>query len=84
MIRTYYHEEYCKLLDAENQQQKEGWFDDLDQDMFNFKHRIHSWLKEATQKSSKGSRCSSSSKRSNSSRSSASNISSGSSRSSTK
>ena len=52
--------------------------------MFNFKHRVHSWLKEAAQKSSRGSRCSSSSKRSSSSRSSASNKSSGSSRSSTK
>ena len=81
---TNHHEEYCELLDAENQQQEEGWFDDLDQDVFNFKHRIHSWLKEATQRSSKGSRCSSSSKRSNSSRSSSSNKSSGSSRSSTK
>ena len=81
---TNHHEEYCELLDAENQQQEEGWFDDLDQDVFNFKHRINSWLKETTQKSSKGSRCSSSSKRSNSSRSSASNKSSDSSRSSTK
>ena len=81
---TNHHEEYCEFLDAENQQQEEGWFDDLDQDMFNFKHRIDSWLKEATQKSSKGSRCSSSSKRSNSSGSSASNKSSGNSRSSTK
>ena len=81
---TNHHEEYCELLDAENQQQEEGSLDDLDQDVFNFKHRIHSWLKEATQKSSKGSRCSSSSKKSNSSRSSASNKSSGSSRSSTK
>ena len=52
--------------------------------MFNFKHRVHSWLKEAAQKSSRGSRCSSSGKRSTSSRSSASNKSSGSSRSSTK
>ena len=60
------------------------WFDDLDQDVFSFKHRVHSWLKEAAQKSSRGSRCSSDSKRSSSSRSSASNKSSGSSRSSTK
>ena len=81
---TNHHEEYCKLLDAENQQHEELWFDDLDQDVFNFKHRVHSWLKEAAQKSSRGSRCSSSSKRSSSSRSSASNKSSGSSRSSTK
>ena len=76
---TNHLEEYSKLLDAENQQHEELWFDDLDEDVFNFKHRVHSWLKEATQKSSTGSRCSS-----NSSRSSASNKSSGSSRSSTK
>ena len=81
---TNHHEEYCELLDAENQQHEESWFDDLDQDMFNFKHRVHSWLKEAAQKPSKGTRCSSCSKRSSSSRSSASNKSGGSSRSSTK
>ena len=52
--------------------------------LFNIKHRVHSWLKEAAQKSSKGSRCSSNSKRLSSSRSSASNKSSGSSISSTK
>ena len=76
-------EEYRKLLDAENQQHEEDCFDDLDQDVFNLKHREHSWLKEAAHKSSKSSRCSRS-KRSSSSRSSASNKSSGSSRSSTK
>ena len=82
---TNYHEEYCELLDAENQQNEEGWFDDLDQDVFNFKHRVHSWLKEAAQKCcTKGSSCSSSSTRSNSSRSSARNKSTDSSRSSTK
>ena len=71
-------------MDSENQQHEERWFDDLDQDVFNFKHRVHSWLTEAAQKSSRGSRCSSSDKRSTSSRSLASNKSSGSSRSSTK
>ena len=52
--------------------------------MFHFKHRVHNWLKEAAQKTAKGTRCSSCSKRSSSSRSSASNKSGGSSRSSTK
>ena len=56
---TNHRQECCELLDAENQQH-EGWFDNLDQDMFNFKHRVHSWLKEAAHKSSKGSRHSSS------------------------
>ena len=45
---TTHHEEYCELLDAENQQHEEGRFDD--QDMSNFKHRVHSWLKEAAHK----------------------------------
>lgn len=48
---TSHYEEYYELLDAENQQHEGDWFDGLDQDMFNFKHRVHSWLKEATQKS---------------------------------
>ena len=37
---------YCKLLDAENQHHGENWSDGLDQDVFNFKHRVHSQLKE--------------------------------------
>ena len=65
---TNYHEEYCKLLDAEDQQHEEDWFDDLDQDVdvFKFIRRVHSWMREAARKSSKDSRCSSSSKRSSS------------------
>ena len=45
---TNHHEQYCELLAAENQQHEEGQFDD--QDMSNFKHRVHSWLKEAAHK----------------------------------
>ena len=59
---TNHHEEYCELLDAENLQHIKAWFDNLDQDVFNFQHIVHSWLKEAEQKSSKGSRCGSISK----------------------
>ena len=33
---------YCNLLDAENQHHEGNWFDGLDQDVFNFKHRLHS------------------------------------------
>ena len=47
---TNHHEEYCKLLDAENQQHEELWFDDLDKDVFSFKHRVHSLLKESAHK----------------------------------
>ena len=71
LICLSHHEEYFESLDAEKQQHKEGWFDDLDQGLFNFKHRVHCWLKEATKKSLRGSRCNHSNKRSNSSRSSA-------------
>ena len=65
---TNYHEEYCKLLDAEDRQHEQGWFDNLDQDVdvFNFICRVHSWIKEAARNLSNGSRCSSSSKRSSS------------------
>ena len=71
LICLIHHEEYFESLDAEKQQHKEGWFGDLDQGLFNFKHRVHCWLKEATKKSSRGSRCNYSNKRSNSSKSSA-------------
>ena len=80
---TASHEEYCGLLDTDNQQPEGNWFDDLDHDVFNFKHNVHSWLKKAAQKTANGSMCSSS-KKSSTSRSSASNKSSSSSRSSTK
>ena len=65
-------DQYSDLFKLVTNHHEQGWFDDLDQDVFNFKHRVHSWLKEAVQKSSKGSRCGNSSKRSSSSRSSAS------------
>ena len=38
------------LLDADNQLHEEKWFDDLDQDVFNFKNRVNSWIKKAAQK----------------------------------
>ena len=56
-----------------------NWFDDLDQDVFNFKHKIHNWLKESDNKSSS----SSSRGNSRSKKLSGSTKSSGSSRSST-
>ena len=37
---TKHHEEYCNLLDAENQRHERNYFDDLDQDVFNFKHKV--------------------------------------------
>ena len=59
------HEEYCELVDADDQKYRDNWFDDLDQDMFNFKHKINNQLKESVNKSSRPSpRASSRSKKS--------------------
>ena len=41
-----YHEEYCEKVDADDQKHQDNWFDNLGQDVFNFKHNIHNWLKE--------------------------------------
>ena len=78
-LLSAYHQEYCELVDADNQKHQVNWFDDLDQDVFNFKHKIHNWLKVSDNKSSRpSSRGSSRSKKS-----SGSTKSSGSSKSST-
>ena len=64
-LLSTYHEEYCELVDAGDQKHQVNWFDDLDQDVFNFKHKIHNWLKESDNKSSRlSSRGSSRSKKS--------------------
>ena len=52
-LLSTYHEEYCELVDAGDQKHQVNWFDDLDQDVFNFKHKIHNWLKESDNKSSR-------------------------------
>ena len=39
LISTH-HEEYCKLLDAKNQRDKGNCFDELGQDVLNFKHKV--------------------------------------------
>ena len=64
----------------------EIWFDDLDQKILSFKHKVHNWLKEGEKlrKSNQVSRCSSKSSSRYSSKSSAKSNSSTKSRSSTK
>ena len=64
----------------------EIWFDDMDQKIFSFKHKVHNWLKEGEKlrKSDQVSRCSSKSSSKHSSKSSAKSSSSSKSRSSTK
>ena len=47
-----HHEEYCELLCLEDHKNEVAWFDNLDQDVFNFKHKIHSFLRESGDKSS--------------------------------
>ena len=49
-LLSTHHEEYCELVDADDQKHQVNWFDDLDQDAFNFKHKIHNSLKESDNK----------------------------------
>ena len=49
-----------EMLD--NNYSDEIWFDDLDQRVFTFKHKVHNWLKESEHKAEKKSCRSSSSK----------------------
>ena len=51
-LLSTHHEEYCELLGLEYQSNEVAWFDDLYQDVFNFKHKIHNWLRDAADKSS--------------------------------
>ena len=48
-LLSTYHEEYCELVDADDQKHQVNWFDDLGQDVFNFKHKIHNWLEEVAE-----------------------------------
>ena len=52
-LLSTYHEDYCELVDADDQKHQVNWFDDLGQDVFNFEHKIHNWLKESDNKSSR-------------------------------
>ena len=47
---TNHHEEYCKFLDAENQQHEGLWFDDLDQDVSSGSSRSSAKLSLLTEK----------------------------------
>ena len=51
-LLSTYHEKYCDLIDADDQKCQVNWFDELGQDVFNFKHNICNWLKESDNKSS--------------------------------
>ena len=52
-LLSTYQEECCELVDAENQKHQVNWFDDVKQDVLNFKHKIHNWSKESDNKSSR-------------------------------
>ena len=51
-LLSTHHEEYCELLGLEEQRNEVAWFDDLEQDVLNFKHKIHSWLRDSADKGS--------------------------------
>ena len=44
---------YNSLLSPTGQQRDEEWFDDLDHNVYSFKRRIHSWIKDAEAVSTK-------------------------------
>ena len=41
------HEEYQSLLTKEEQAADSEWYDQFDEKVFNFKHKLVKWLKEA-------------------------------------
>ena len=51
LLSTHY-EEYCVLLGLEDQRNEIAWFHDLEHDVSNFKHKIHSWLRDSAAKNS--------------------------------
>ena len=40
-------EEYCSLLDESGKYNDDGWFEEVDERVFTFKHKVHNWLKDA-------------------------------------
>ena len=56
------HQEYNSLLDDDNRERDNEWFDETDSQACSFKRKVHSWLREAekkdeaSKKSSKGSK----------------------------
>ena len=41
------HQEYHSLLEDDEKLADEEWFEEVDQHMFTFKHKVYNWLKEA-------------------------------------
>ena len=51
-LLSTHHEEYCGLLGLEDQRNEVAQFDDLDYSVFNFKHKIYSWMRYSADKNS--------------------------------
>ena len=64
------HQEYQSLLSEVEKVDDEDWFEEVDERVFAFKHKVHHWLKQVELEHENGSR--SSSKSSKSKKSSAS------------
>ena len=48
------HQEYCSLLENDEKLADEEWFEEVDERVFTFKHKVYNWLKEAeTERSAK-------------------------------
>ena len=51
-LLSTHHEEYCGLLGLEDQRNEVAQFHDLDYGVFNFKHKIYSWMRYSADKNS--------------------------------
>ena len=48
------HQEYHSLLEDDEKLADEEWFEEVDERVFTFKHKVYNWLKEAeTERSAK-------------------------------
>ena len=50
------HQEYHSLLDKEEKSTDEEWFEGMDDGVFNFKHHVHNWLRDAKMERANASR----------------------------
>ena len=55
-----FHNEYLSIEVNENKKEKQNqWFDEIDEHVFSFKHKVHNWLKDVALEEEKASRHSS-------------------------
>ena len=45
-LLTEVHQQQCKLLSEEEQYADNHWFENMDEMVLSFKHRVYSWVRE--------------------------------------